>query len=182
MMRELDILNHRWHTEGKERLSIGIGINTGPMTVGNMGSQKRLDYTVMGDSVNLGSRLEGLNKEYGTSIIVSDSTLAAVGEGYVTRYLDLVIVKGRSTPVAVYQLIGRKGEVAEERLQALAVYEEGSRLYMSRDWLGAAAKFQEVLRLDPNDAPAVLYLERCEALMADPPPEEWDGVYVMTHK
>jgi adenylate cyclase len=182
MMRELEILNHRWHTEGKEKLSIGIGINTGPMTVGNMGSQKRLDYTVMGDSVNLGSRLEGLNKEYGTSIIVSDTTLAEVGDGYVTRYLDLVIVKGRSTPVAVYQLMGRQGEVSDEQLQALAVYEEGSRLYASRDWLGAAAKFQEVLRLDPDDAPAALYLERCEALMSDPPPEEWDGVYVMTHK
>jgi adenylate cyclase len=182
MMRALEVLNRQWQAEGKEKLNIGIGINTGPMTVGNMGSQKRLDYTVMGDSVNLGSRLEGLNKEYGTSIIISDSTLAQIGDGYVTRYLDLVIVKGRSAPVAVYQLIGREGEVSAEQRQALAVYEEGSRLYTSRDWLGAAAKFQEVIRLDPNDAPAALYLERCEALMTDPPPEEWDGVYVMTHK
>jgi adenylate cyclase len=182
MMRELEGLNQRWHAEGKEMVNIGIGINTGPMTVGNMGSQRRLDYTVMGDSVNLGSRLEGLNKEYGTNIIISDSTLAMIGDDYVTRYLDLVIVKGRSTPVAVYQLMGRRGEVADEQLQALAVYEEASRLYTSRDWLGAAAKFQEVLRLDPTDAPSALYLERCEALMADPPPEEWDGVYVMTHK
>jgi len=182
MMRELEILNNRWHMEGKQKLSIGIGLNTGAMTVGNMGSQRRLDYTVMGDSVNLASRLEGLNKEYGTNIIVSDSTLSEVGDGYVTRYLDLVIVKGRSTPVAVYELVGRKGEVSGERLQALSIYEEGGRLYSSRDWLGAAARFQEVLRLDPEDAPASLYLERCEALMADPPPEEWDGVYVMTHK
>jgi adenylate cyclase len=132
--------------------------------------------------VNLASRLEGLNKEYGTNIIVSDSTLTEVGDGYVTRYLDLVIVKGRSTPVAVYELIGRQGQVSDEKLQVLSVYEEGGRLYSSRDWLGAAARFQEVLRLDPNDSPAALYLERCEALMADPPPEEWDGVYVMTHK
>ncbi|HEX3244992.1 MAG TPA: adenylate/guanylate cyclase domain-containing protein [Chloroflexota bacterium] len=182
MMSELEILNNRWQAEGKQKLSIGIGINTGPMTVGNMGSQKRLDYTVMGDSVNLASRLEGLNKEYGTNIIVSDSTLTEVGDGYVTRYLDLVIVKGRSTPVAVYELIGRQGQVSDEKLQVLSVYEEGGRLYSSRDWLGAAARFQEVLRLDPNDSPAALYLERCEALMADPPPEEWDGVYVMTHK
>ncbi|MFN0074606.1 MAG: CHASE2 domain-containing protein [Chloroflexota bacterium] len=182
MMRELEILNHRWHTEGKEKLSIGIGINTGLMTVGNMGSQRRLDYTVMGDSVNLASRLEGLNKEYGTNIIISDSTLSQIGESYVTRYLDLVIVKGRSTPVAVYELMGRVGEVPDSRLQMLAAYNQATQLYQTRDWLGAAARFQELLRSAPDDGPAALYLERCEALLADPPPEEWDGVYVMTHK
>jgi adenylate cyclase len=182
MMRELGILNQRWEAEGRQKLDIGVGINTGPMTVGNMGSQRRLDYTVMGDSVNLASRLEGLNKEYGTNIIVSDTTLREVGDDFVTRFLDLVIVKGRSTPVGVYELVGRTGELSEATLQSLAAYEEASQRYRARDWLGAAAKFQEVLRLNPLDSPAALYLERCQALLSDPPPSDWDGVYVMTHK
>lgn len=182
MMRDLGILNQHWQAEGRQKLDIGVGINTGPMTVGNMGSQRRLDYTVMGDAVNLASRLEGLNKEYGTNIIVSDSTLSGVGDEFVTRFLDLVIVKGRSTPVGVYELVGRTGELSEEKLQSLVAYDEASRRYRARDWLGAAAKYQEVLRLNHTDPPAALYLERCQALLSDPPPSDWDGVYVMTHK
>lgn len=183
MMRELRILNERWIREGRTPLNIGVGINTGPMTVGNMGSQKRLDYTVMGDSVNLASRLEGLNKEYGTNIIVSEHTLEAVGEDtYVTRFLDLVAVKGRSEPVTVYELMGRAGEIQGEQAKALAAYEAAHDAYRGRDWLAAAARFQEVVQLVTDDGPAALYLERCEALMADPPPADWDGVYVMTHK
>jgi adenylate cyclase len=182
MIRELEILNQRWSTEGKERLDIGVGINTGAMTVGNMGSLRRLDYTVMGDAVNLASRLEGLNKEYGTNIVISEYTLAELGDAYVTRFLDLVAVKGRTAPVSVYELVGRKGEVSKDRLEMLAVYEHARQLYRARDWLGAAAGYQEVLRRDSNDAPAALYLVRCEALMSAPPPAEWDGVYIMTHK
>jgi adenylate cyclase len=183
MMHELRKLNARWIEEGRAPLDIGVGINTGPMTVGNMGSEKRLDYTVMGDSVNLASRLEGLNKEYGTNIIISENTLQAVGrDAYVTRFLDLVVVKGRSEPVIVYEVMGLPGDIQGDQAKALAAYEAAHEAYRGRDWLAAAARFQEALQLMPNDGPAALYLERCEALMADPPPADWDGVYVMTHK
>lgn len=182
MMRDLEALNARWNAVGIARLDIGIGINTGSMTVGNMGSQRRLDYTVMGDAVNLGSRLEGLTKEYGVSIIISESTLTAIGDSFVTRFLDLVVVKGRTAPESVYELVGRRGEVSQARLDMLAIYSEATRLYRTRDWLGAAARFQEAFRLQPGDTPSRIYLERCESLLATPPPAEWDGVYVMTHK
>ena len=182
MMRELKRLNAEWGTAGRYPLAMGIGINTGVMKVGNMGSASRFDYTVLGDSVNLGSRLEGLNKEYGTSLIVSAATLAQTKGAFRARFLDLVAVKGKKEPVEVYEVLGDQSELDARTEAMLRAYEVGVTAYRERDWLRAAARFQEALRHVPGDGPSAVYLQRCEDLMADPPPADWDGVYVMTRK
>ncbi len=183
MLETLHMLHERWRARGIPQLDIGVGINSGPMSVGNMGSDTRFDYTVMGDAVNLGSRLEGTNKEYHTNIVVSQSTLDLVkSEGFVVRTLDLVAVKGKAQPVAVYELIGRPGQFGRFTPELLAVYERGIQLYRAQQFEGAAAAFREVLAAVPNDGPCMMYLERCQDLVAAPPPRDWDGVYVMTHK
>jgi adenylate cyclase len=183
MLQELQELRERWVARGIPPLNMGVGLNTGAMSVGNMGSNTRFDYTVMGDAVNLGSRLEGANKDYGTNIIISDSTLAAVREGgFVVRFLDLVAVKGKTEPVAVYELIGQAGQFGSLSPELLATYEEGTRLYRAQRFEEAAARFAEVLAERPADGPSRMYLERCEDLVVAPPPPDWDGVFVMTHK
>jgi adenylate cyclase len=183
MLEVLHSLHDRWKDRGIPSLNMGVGLNTGPMSVGNMGSDTRFDYTVMGDAVNLGSRLEGTNKEYGTNIVISQTTLDDVkDEGFVVRFLDLVAVKGKAQPVAVYELIGRAGEFGSFTPELLATYERGIHLYRDQDFAAAAEAFREVLAVRPHDGPSAMYLERCDELMAAPPPPDWDGVYVMTHK
>jgi adenylate cyclase len=182
MVTALEQLNARWAEQGRPPLAMGIGINTGIMKVGNMGSSSRFDYTVLGDSVNLASRLEGLNKEYGTTLIVSKATLDQTGDTFHERFLDLVAVKGKKEPVEVFEILDAERVPGIHTGPALSAYDEGVQLYRERDWLGAAAKFQEALRLSPDDGPAAVYLRRCEDLLHDPPPVDWDGVYVMTRK
>jgi adenylate cyclase len=182
MVAALEELNARWAEQGRPPLAMGIGINTGIMKVGNMGSNSRFDYTVLGDAVNLASRLEGLNKEYGTTLIVSKATLDETGNVFQDRFLDLVAVKGKKEPVDVFEILDAERLPGIHAGPALRAYDEGIELYRERDWLGAAAKFQEALRLSPDDGPAAVYLKRCEELMDDPPPVDWDGVYVMTRK
>ena len=182
MVAALEQLNAKWADEGRPPLAMGIGINTGVMKVGNMGSNSRFDYTVLGDAVNLASRLEGLNKEYGTTLIVSKATLDETGDVFHDRFLDLVAVKGKREPVEVFEILEAEWLPGIHVSPALRAYDEGIELYRERDWLGAAAKFQEALRLSPDDGPASVYLKRCEELMSDPPPVDWDGVYVMTRK
>ncbi|MGE3908782.1 MAG: CHASE2 domain-containing protein [Chloroflexota bacterium] len=182
MVQELEKLNARWSQEGRPPLAMGIGINTGIMKVGNMGSSSRFDYTVLGDAVNLASRLEGLNKEYGTTLIVSKATLDESGGTFHERFLDLVAVKGKREPVEVYEILDAERLPGLVDSPAVQAYQEGIELYRERDWLGAAARFQEAVRLNPNDRPSAVYLQRCEDLLHDPPPVDWDGVYVMTRK
>jgi adenylate cyclase len=175
MMRALSTLSPQWQSEGLPALDIGIGINSGPMVVGNMGSESRFDYTVMGDAVNLGSRLEGTNKVYGTHVILSEDTEALVRGQVTTRQLDSVRVKGKHRPVRIYELIAI-GACPPDWVEPLDAYQRGLDLYRRRAFAEAAAAFQQVLERRPADKPAEIYLRRCRELQEAPPPADWDGV------
>jgi adenylate cyclase len=180
MMQELKRLNERWIREGKPALDIGIGINTGMMMVGNMGSEQRFDYTVMGDAVNLGSRLEGANKSYQTHILISEFTRERVKDSFVCMELDSVRVQGKLRPVRIFQLLGE--EVAQSRKEAIDSFHKGLASYKQQQWDQAAELFRNAMASDRELLPARLYVERCLALKADPPGPDWDGVYVMKSK
>jgi adenylate cyclase len=181
MLSELHRLQKKWLAEGKPVLNIGIGINSGDMVVGNMGSQMRFDYTVMGDMVNLGSRLEGINKEYGSNIICSEFTYTVVKDSMCCRELDWVRVKGKKLPVKIYELLSKKeGEIKWKEL--ISNFEEGLALYRASRWDEATVAFQKTLAIRPEDAASKLYIERCKNLKENPPPAPWDGVFTMTKK
>lgn len=181
MMNELHRLQKKWIEEGKPPLNIGIGINSGDMVVGNMGSQMRFDYTVMGDMVNLGSRLEGTNKEYGSNIIFSEFTYDAVKDFMCCRELDWVRVKGKKLPVKIYELLGEKKDEGKLK-EFIDNFEKGLALYRAAKWDEAIAAFQKTLNIRPEDAASLLYIERCKNLKENPPPAPWDGVFTMTRK
>jgi adenylate cyclase len=181
MLTELRRLQKKWQEEGKPVLNIGVGVNSGDMVVGNMGSEMRFDYTVMGDMVNLGSRLEGINKEYGSNIIISEFTYNAVKDYMCCRELDWVRVKGKKLPVKIYELLGEKKDTNKFK-ELIFQFEEGLSLYRASKWDEATVAFQKVLAIRPEDAASRLYIERCKNLKEDPPPAPWDGVFTMTRK
>ncbi len=182
MQQQLAEMRRQWEKEGKPLLRMRIGLNTGPMVIGNMGSRLRMNYTMMGDAVNLAARLEGANKEYGTSIMISDATYAVAKESIEVRELDTIRVVGKITPTVVYELLARKGTLSSPKVEVLQWYQAGLEAYKTRQWEKAIQYFLEALRLDPKDGPSHLYLKRCEAYKTSPPPEHWDGVYVLTIK
>jgi adenylate cyclase len=155
-----------------------IGLNSGPAVVGNMGSGSRFDYTAMGDTINLASRLEGACKVYGVSVLVGEETFARAGEGIVFREVDTLRVVGKSRPVRTYEVVGERGAVPAERLAALETFARGLEGYKKRDWAGAGRVFEGLA----DDPAARLYAERCRALAADPPPSDWDGVFTLKSK
>jgi adenylate cyclase len=182
MMRRLAELQAQWKAEGKPQLNIGIGLHTGVASVGNMGSELRYGYTAMGDAVNLASRLEGMNKEYGTNILVTEATYtAARGADFVFRELDLIRVKGKMQPVAIYELVaGRDAEPSPaERIE---LFSRGRTCYQQRQWQQAQALFEELLKRWPDDGPARTFWKRCQEYLFEEPEAAWDGVFVMTHK
>ncbi len=181
MIRELDRLKNTWQEEGRPVFDIGIGINSGEMIVGNMGSKMRFDYTVMGDAVNLGSRLEGLNKQYGTRILISEYTYAAIKNEFCARELDRVRVSGKAAPVTVYELLGEKKDAAglENWLDGFAT---ALALYRQRRWDEAIIAFEQILQFRRDDFAAGLFADRCRTLKIHPPEENWDGVFEMTGK
>ncbi len=182
MIARLRQLQSVWQAQGKPPIDIGIGLNSGLMTVGNMGSEKRFDYTVMGDNVNLGSRLEGINKQYGTNIILSEYTDALVKEHFISRELDLVRVKGKEEPVRIYELVGQTGQVDVSTIQGMKYFEQGLEAYRDMRWKDAIERFNQALSLYQKDAAAQLYINRCMTYQKTPPPEGWDGVYTMKTK
>ena len=188
MMKRVRELQRQWAAEGKPALDIGIGLNSGVASVGNMGSALRYGYTALGDAVNLSSRLEGLNKEYGTHIIVNESTFAAAqNAGFLFRELDLIRVKGKLQPVTIYELYGHRldlqqaGALADAEAR-MAQFEQARGLYRQRRWSDAQRVFQEVLKRWSDDGPSVVYLKRCQDYLVEEPLSEWDGVFTMTHK
>ena len=151
------------------------------MLVGNMGSKRRKNYTIMGDSVNLASRLEGINRQFGTHLIISESTFLQVQDQVIARELDLIRVKGKTQPVKVYELLGLAAD-AHLYSDLVSRFEKGLEAYRSGQWQDAIEIFQELLGDHPQDGPSQVFIERCLNLLARPPEGSWDGVFVMKTK
>lgn len=181
MQSKLSELSKKLEKEKRPVIKSRIGINSGNMVVGNMGSNKVFNYTVMGDEVNLASRLEGANKIFGTYIMISENTFNAVKETLDARPLDMIRVKGKEKPVNVFELLGRKTGDGYFR-DSLATYINGIRYYHDRKWDQAAECFKYCLKLHPEDGPSKLYLRRVFEYSKNPPPPDWDGVFKMVTK
>jgi adenylate cyclase len=189
-MREaMSFLNDKWKNdeplpngEKKPQIDFRCGINTGEAIVGNVGSDLRFDYTALGDCVNLSSRLEGANKKYSTRIMMSETTFNMVKNEFVARELDLIIVVGKRAPVRVFELLGPMDSLNQSATILLNLYNEGLRLYHSRDFTAAQNKFEDILKSFPLDGPSKVYRQRCEILKDFPPAKDWDGVYEMATK
>jgi len=177
-----DVLWPKWKTEGKEKLEIGIGLNTGNMVVGFVGSQAIKNYTLIGDAVNLGSRLEGTTKEYRVEIIISEATYEKVQMDMLCRELDLIRVKGKTQPIRIYELVDRRFKAKPHIQEKVSVFAEGLALYRAQKWDEAIERFQKCLEVDPQDGPGSIFLERCHQLKKSPPGTGWDGVFVMKTK
>ena len=180
--RRLAELRESWKERGLPAFKVRIGLNTGEAFVGNIGSEARLDYTAIGDSVNLASRLEGLNKYFGTDIMISASTFALVAGEVLARPLDRVSVKGKAEGVMVYELLALRADASVAQRELAREHTAAVEAYLAMEWDRAITGFRRVLEQRPDDKPATSMIERCETLRASPPGADWDGVYRMTDK
>ena len=177
MRYETKKLSEKWKDTLNFDIFTRIGINTGEVIVGNMGSNKKFDFTVMGDNVNISARLEAINKFYGTDIIVSEKTIQDNREKYLIRELDYLLVKGKSKPIKIYQLISAVNEVSEIDWQfVITEFEEGIRLYREKNFAKSLDRFKKIVSLYKNDKPSLLYIKRCEEYLKNPPKDDWQGI------
>jgi adenylate cyclase len=181
MLSALDELNVHFQKKGWPEIHIGVGVNTGMMSVGNMGSKFRRAYTVLGDAVNLGSRLEGITKVYGVSMIVSEHTAHSAGR-YYYRELDTVRVKGKEKGVTILEPLGLLDEVSEEDKEHAQSFQHFLFLYRSQEWHQALKQLRHLKQLQGDCLLFDLYEERIDHFQENPPPEDWDGVFVHTSK
>jgi len=167
--------------QGRPQFRIGVGINSGEAAVGNMGSDRLFDYTAIGDNVNLASRLEGLNKYYGTNILLSQGTVQSLNGDFVLRSVDLVQVKGKAQPLEVFELLG-EGAADPDLAQFLEAYMQGLKLYRQGNWAQSAATLEAALALRPQDVLARRYLLLSKKYQQEPPGADWSPVTVMSEK
>ncbi|MSP42994.1 MAG: GAF domain-containing protein [Alphaproteobacteria bacterium] len=183
MMAALRLLNQRRISIGSPALDIGIGIGTGEAVIGNIGSTKRLEYTAIGDCVNMSSRLEGATKQYGVPILISQFTVADLRHPVNLREIDLIRVKGKDNPVAVYEALDHfTPDIFPNLDETVAAFNAGMQHYRARQFSAAQEHFSDALRWHPGDRPSQIFLERCVTFLQAPPPADWDGVWTMTEK
>jgi adenylate cyclase len=185
MRHRLLEFNRRRHSANKPKINIGIGINSDTVISGNIGSSKRMEFTAIGDGVNLGSRLESVSKQYGCDIIISDNTYKPCAQKIWARELDYIRVKGRNEPVAIYELLGlRSDTISSQKLTAIEHYHQGREYYLNRDFHQAQTEFTQVLAVDDRDKAAMLHLRRCQHWIQSPPSDlDWDeGVWTFKEK
>jgi adenylate cyclase len=185
MRHRLHEFNQRRYADDKPKIKIGIGINSDTVISGNIGSSKRMEFTAIGDGVNLGSRLESVSKQYGCDIIISHNTFKPCQDHIWARELDYIRVKGRNEPVAIYELLGlRSNPIESEKLQVIEHYHKGREYYINRQFSFARAEFAKVLAVDNHDKAAMLHLLRCQHWLQSPPTDsDWDeGVWTFQEK
>ncbi|MBO7005909.1 MAG: adenylate/guanylate cyclase domain-containing protein [Pseudomonadales bacterium] len=175
-------LRDKWVEEGIPQLKVRMGLNSGPMVVGNMGSAQRMNYTIMGDAVNLAARLEGANKAFASRMMISESTYRACESDIDARELDTIRVVGKNEPVTVYELLNRKNQTAGPMADLVEQYARGLAAYRSMDFVGAKAMFEKCLEIVPGDGPAETFAARCESFLQYSPESGWDGVFTLTEK
>jgi len=180
MREELERVREEWGDFLPGTFDLKLGLNTGPVVVGNMGSDMRFDYTVLGDNVNLAARLEALTRQYGVSLLISEATLDAVGDAFLVRELDSVRVKGKEKPVVIYEVLGRTGSDHDtpEAHRLADAFADGLQYYRAQAWDQALEIFARLT----DDPAAAVFSDRCRTLKEQPPGEEWDGVWTMTTK
>ena len=182
MQIRLAQLRIKWEEENKPPLKMRIGLSTGPAVVGNMGSKNRMDYTMMGDTVNTAARLEGVNKIYGIYTLISDATFNAINNQIVARKIDYISVVGKKEPIFVYELLGYPGSIDDRILETADKYTDGLNAYREQNWDKSIAFFNQALEITPNDGPSKTIKDRCEKYKLNPPDEDWDGSFSMETK
>lgn len=182
MQKSLIELRQEWMKEGLPKVLVRMGVNSGPMVVGNMGSQSRMDYTIMGDSVNLAARLEGANKFYKNFSMISENTYNLAKDAIDVRELDTIRVVGKNEPIVVYDLLERKNETSGKMADLVEIYLKGLELYKKKDFKSAITVFESAIKLLPQDGPSLTYIARCNDFLKNPPSDDWDGVYTHTQK
>jgi adenylate cyclase len=183
MISNLRLWNAERGQKGLNPVNMRIGLNTDEVVSGNIGSPRRMDYTIIGDGVNLAARLESGCKQYGARIMISEYTYEKLKGTYRTREVDRVVVQGKTEPVGIYEVLDYHDEETFPHLaDVLGSFRDGLEAYRGRHWAEARESFERSLELNPNDAPSKLYIERCNHLAESPPADDWDGVWVMTSK
>ena len=177
MQKRLEQLRDRWERENSPLLHMRVGINTGPMVVGNLGSIQKMDYTVMGDAVNLAARFEPINKLFGTKIIIGDETKKEVEDEFIIRELDFTRVPGRNAPVAIYEVLEERENADAVTREKAELFAEGRRLFLERNFVKAREAFLVILSRDEADMPSSVYVKRCEYFIEHPPDESWEGIF-----
>ncbi len=184
MQKKLKEMREKWIAQGLPKVEMRAGINTGTCMVGFVGSKIQMNFTCLGDNVNLASRLEGANKAYGTFIMISQSVKEKLKPNlFSIRFLDFLAVKGKNEPVLVYEVrcwLDEETDIWKDK--AGSIYHKGIDKYLTREWDESISLFEQVLKLVPDDAPSKVYIDRCKHFKLEPPEKNWDGRFILKTK